>query len=178
MTKNIFRTIGLALVAFFTFSILFSIFPIKAEARSYNVWHELREQSKRDTVSFMRRIWREYQNDYIQQIRDRNRWRREERREASRASRNSYRSEYNAPQCVYYITANTSQGEQVLGSLQTSNPLDEHQEKLLQMIADHIRSGQPINTVGMSYSDRSKIKKYCRDMGIPIRITNSAYYFQ
>lgn len=177
MKKNsLVRVLGFFFLGIFTFGLVFSVAPsCEARHRSYNVWHELRENAKRDSVRFIRQIWREYQNDYIQQIRDQNRWRREERREAYRAQRDAYRgnSRYNTPQCVYYITA----GDTVLGTLETSRPLDEHQEAILQLVADHIKSGTPISTIGMSYQDRSRIKKYCREMGIPLRITNTAYYF-
>ena len=183
--KSIFRAIGLFLVSIFTFSFIAIASPSDAEASSsYNVWRELRNHAKRDSVQFMRRIWQEYQNDYIEQIRERNRWRRIERQDAYKAHREAMRSNYNyngrynnAPQCVYYITATNNAGRQVvLGQIQTRHPLTERQEAMLQLLTNHIRSGEPISTAGMALCDQCAIRAFAQKLGIPIRVAHNIIY--
>ena len=145
--------------------------PSEAEASHRSFWDDIQRETRHEAVRLYRQTLREYSDQFLRSIKDRNRWERQ-RREIAR--RNGGR--YEQPNYVYVIAAHGQMGQNIeLGSMSTSKPLDVREETALQNIANAISSGEPIylpKTV-----DRALYRRLASEMGLNVITENRVYLY-
>lgn len=163
------RYLAFAWVFMFALLFGFTIEQNTAQARRhYDVWDEIRYEGKRGTVRLFRRTWREYENEFIRGIRERNRAYRERRY----YNRNYY--DNRQPKYVYVITANSYGNQNVIGTIERNSRLDDFHYEMLQKLTNAIHTGEAIYFPRKVYADA--LKRFCEEAGIPYRIKGNYFY--
>ncbi len=166
------KVVNCFLAVLFAFMMGANFAPSEAEASSHrSFWDDIKRETRYEAVRLYRQTLREYSDQFLRSIKDRNRWERQ-RREIAR--RNGGR--YEQPNYVYVIAAHGQMGQNIeLGSMSTSKPLDVREETALQNIANAISSGEPIylpKTV-----DRALYRRLASEMGLNVITENRVYLY-
>ena len=165
------KVVNCFLAVLFAFMMGANFAPSEAEASHRSFWDDIQRETRHEAVRLYRQTLREYSDQFLRSIKDRNRWERQ-RREIAR--RNGGR--YEQPNYVYVIAAHGQMGQNIeLGSMSTSKPLDVREETALQNIANAISSGEPIylpKTV-----DRALYRRLASEMGLNVITENRVYLY-
>ena len=166
------KVVNCFLAVLFAFVVGANFAPSEAEASGHrSFWDDIQRETRHAAVRLYRETLREYSNNFLRSIRDRNRWERQQREIARRNGRN-----YEQPNYVYVIAAHGQMGQNIeLGSISTSKPLDVREETALQNIANAISSGEPIylpKTI-----DRALYRRLASQMGLNVIAENKVYLY-